>query len=96
MNIIKTLDRCLHMIPPELIENKVLYVEVDKENYEEIDTEVSAIISDPSVNILKEQKVADIGKCITLTYMGYQFIIVQDKNKSRQKSFYLAFKTTII
>jgi hypothetical protein len=96
MNILKTLDRCMHMIPLELIENRILYIEVDKENYEEIDSEISAIVNDPSVVILKDQKVADIGKCITLTYNGYNIIIVQDKNKNRMNSFYLAFKTTII
>jgi hypothetical protein len=84
------------MIPLELIENRILYIEVDKENYEEIDSEFSAIVNDPSVVILKDQKVADIGKCITLTYNGYNIIIVQDKNKNRMNSFYLAFKTTII
>jgi hypothetical protein len=96
MNILKTLDRCMHMIPLELIENRILYIEVDKENYEEIDSEILAIVNDPSVVILKDQKVADIGKCITLTYNGYNIIIVQDKNKNRMNSFYLAFKTTII
>jgi hypothetical protein len=90
MSILKTLEGCIGKVSPELIENKILYVELDKENYELFDSEIS------SEYILQEQKMPDIGKCKILTYLGYKVIIVNNKDRDKLDNFYIAFKTKIV
>lgn len=95
MTILQTVDRCLNMIPKELINDKILYVEVDGESYEGLDGEFSKLTSSPDV-LFVEQKIADIGKCKVFTFGEYKVIITSDKKKTRSSSFYVAFKTKVL
>lgn len=97
MNIIGTISSCIDRIPAEIIQDKVLYAEIDKESYDGIEEEFSKITNDINY-IFKEEKVADIGKCKVLAYKDYKVIITQNPSKTNvmQSSFYLAFKTKII
>jgi hypothetical protein len=94
MGILGTLERCIHSIPSDLIEGKVVYIELDKDNYEVLEVEISLQVN--AEFLLKETKVADIGKCIVLNYEGYKIVISVNIDKTKMGDFYFAFKTKII
>ena len=79
------------MLPHELIEDKVLYIELDRDNYKVIQEEIDA-----KYDLVAEQKVADIGKCLTMQFLEFKIIIALNKSKSKLDNFYIAFKTKII
>lgn len=95
MSILGTITTCINRIPPELIDEKILYAEVDQENYDGLDAEFALVVNDSNY-IFKEQKVSDFGKCKIFMYSGYKIIVALDKNKIKQDKFYIAFKTKII
>jgi len=96
MGILHTINDCINKIPQELIDNKVLYVEIDAESYENLDKEFSQITNDQNFSILPEQKVPDMGKCIVFNYADYKIFITKGPMKSKQNDIYVAFKTKII
>ena len=91
MGVLGTIDRCINMLPHELIEDKVLYIELDRDNYETMQEEVNA-----KYDFVAEQKVTDMGKCLTMLYREFKIVIVLNKNKSKLDNFYVAFKTKVI
>lgn len=94
MGILLTIDRCLNMIPSELIENKIVFIELDKDSYESVQKEVKEVMG--SEIVLSEEKIADIGKCKVITFTHGKAYVVENKNVSKQGDFYFAFKTKII
>ena len=91
MGVLKTLESCIGKIDPELVEGGIFYIELDKDTYDGLDSEINA-----EFIIQQEAKVPDMGKSKVLTYLGRKFIMVVNKDKGRQESFYLSFKTKII
>jgi len=90
MSILKTLENCIKLIPLELVEDRIFYIELDKKNYDSIDDEINATY------VLQEAKVPDMGKGKVLVYMGYRFVFVVNKDKTKTDDFYIAFKTKIL
>jgi len=95
MNILQTIDICLQKISPDIIDRKVLYIEVDRDSYEGLDEEYGKIAGNQDI-LFKEQKVADIGTCKVFNFRDFKVIITQDKNRSRGDNFYVAFKTKVL
>jgi len=97
MGILGTIDRCIHSVQVGLIEGGVVYIELDKENYEvflkEVDEKVN-YESEMSVDL--KRKVADMGQCTVLNYMGYKIVVSVNKDKGKMENFYFAFKTKIL
>lgn len=91
MGILITIDRAINMIPEELIENSIIFAEVDRDSYKEVDEEFSKIVND--VNFIQEQKVPDIGKGKIFQRGNLKIIITENKNIGKSNSFYIAFKT---
>lgn len=90
------------MIPLELLENRTLYVELDKNNYsklqEECEDKISFQLNEglPTQYSLTSEKVPDIGKSVVLTTMGFRIVCVLNEAKIRPDTFYIAFRTKII
>lgn len=96
MNILGTIDRCISMIPKELIEGNILYAELDKESYALIQEEVKSIEKVDGGITLSEDRFVDFGKSLVIKFMDYKVIVVLNKDKPKADNFYLAFKTKII
>ena len=96
MNILGTLDRCINMIPKELIENEVIYIELDQGSYKLILEEVDNLSKVNGSITIKEERVTDIGKAFVIGLGGYKIVVALDKNKVESSDFYFAFKTKII
>lgn len=95
MSIIGTISNCIDRIPVDLIQDKIFYAEVDKENYDGIEEEFAKITNDTNYSF-KEEKVSDIGKCKVLVYKDYKVVITQSPIKVKLDNFYVAFKTRIV
>jgi len=97
MNILGSIDRCLNIIPKIIIENSVVYVELDNDNYDIIQGELAIATKVPGGITLENEKFAeDIGKCMIVKMGDFRVIVTLNKNKSKQDNFYVAFKTRII
>jgi dihydroneopterin aldolase len=94
MGILASIDRCVNQIPKDLVENKILYLELDKKNYELVQEEIE-VVTGSDVKLI-EQKVDDIGKSIVLNYNDYKIVIIVNKDKEGLDTFYVAFKTKIL
>jgi len=84
------------MIPKELVENNILYAEVDKESYALVQEEVNNIIKVDGGITLAEDRFVDFGKSLVIKFQDYKVIVVLNKDKPKADNFYLAFKTKII
>lgn len=96
MNILATIDRCMNMIPKELIDSNIIYIELDKENYSGIKEEVENLIKIDGGITLTDERRADIGKALVVSMSGYKIVIALNENKPKGEDFYLAFKTRIL
>ena len=92
MGILKTLDMCIHKIQEDIIDSRIIFVELDRDRYKEVKEEVESMTTISS----KEEKVSDIGACIILGYEGYRFMITENKGIGKSDLFYIAFKTKIL
>jgi len=96
MSILGTISGCIDILPGELVEGKILYIELDIENYDILQEEIAAATPVDGGIVLLEQRVDDIGKGLVLNFQrGYKVVIVSNKG-SRLDNFYIAFKTKII
>ena len=96
MNILGTIDRCINMIPKELVEGEILYVELDQKSYGMILGEVENLSKVSEGITLKEERYADIGKATVIKLGDYKIVVVLNKNKQEGVDFYISFKTKII
>lgn len=104
MGILGTIVRCLGSIQTDLISDNILYIELDKTNFDklksEIDNQVSyqlSLLEDAQPEFkFEKQHVPDMGKCEVLMCMGRKFVFVVNEKLDRADTFYLAFKTKII
>ena len=96
MNILGTIVRCINMIPKELIEGEILYVELDQKSYDMILGEVENLSKVNGDITLKEERYADIGKATVIKFGDYKVVVVLNKNKAEGVDFYISFKTKII
>ena len=83
MNILGTIDRCINMIPKELVEGDILYVELDKTSYDTILNEVENLSKVNGGITLKEERYSDVSKdkAIVIGLSGYKIVVVLNKNK---------------
>ena len=95
MGVLSTIDRAISAVQDDLIDGKIVYIELDKDNYELVQKEVENYKLAENIS-LEEKKVADIGKCLVLSYMDYKVIITVNNDKRKMEDFYFAFKTKII
>lgn len=98
MNILGTIDHCINMIPKELVEGDILYVELDKTSYDMILNEVENLSKVNGGITLKEERYFDVSKdkAIVIGLNGYKIVVVLNKNKQEGVDFYISFKTKII
>lgn len=98
MNILGTIDRCINMIPQDLIEGNILYVELDKQSYDMILGEVDALSKVNNDITIKEERYADVSreKAFVIGMDGYKIVVVLNKGKEVGVDFYISFKTKII
>ena len=91
--MLSKLEKILGLLPWEVIENNVIYLELDETTYgefiKEVEDKVDAFISAP----VKEP---DMGKCVRLTFNGRNLLVVSNKEaKVKLDTFYIAFKTKV-
>lgn len=98
MNILGTIDRCINMIPKELIEGEIFYVELDQKSYNMILEEVENLSKVNEGITLKEERYADVSKekALVIKLGDYKIVVVLNKNKQEGVDFYISFKTKII
>ncbi len=90
-----SIDKCLNSLSKDVVLENTVFIELDRENYEQLSLEVNNIVSG---NItLVEEKVDDFGKCKVLSFaQGYKVLIALNKDKGKAEDFYVAFKMRII
>jgi hypothetical protein len=88
MGVLATIEKVLELIPLELIENSVLYVELDQKSYDGVDSETQYV---------QQSKVPDIGLSKVFSGPnGHKIICVLNKEAKSSESCYVAFRTKLI
>ena len=95
MGVLLSIDRCLNTLPKDLLAENIIYIELDKEKYELLQTEITTYTNVPDLKFI-EQKVEDFGKCSVFTYNGYKIIVALGKSTKQTDTFYVAFRTKVI
>jgi hypothetical protein len=97
MGVLSSIDRCLNTLPKDLLAEEVIYIELDKEKYDLLQTEITAYIGIENSLKFLEQKIEDFGTCSVLTYNGYKIIVALDSRIGKKNdTFYVAFRTQLI
>lgn len=93
MSILKTIEEVFTVLPIEkLAEGNTIFIELDSINYNLLNKEIG-----DKYTILSEQNVPDIGKGMTLNFMGHNIIVAENKKvKTQLDTFYIAFKAKIL
>ena len=93
MGILKVFEDCIGKINPELIKDRTIYIELDSQTNKEFKETELANLDCSTV----ESKIPDVGNASVVNFMGYKFIIVENKDvKTKMDDFYIAFKTKIV
>ena len=101
MGLLFSIDRCLNALPKDLLAENIVYIELDKDKYELLQTEITThydLVSVPIAPDLKfiEQKVEDFGKCSVFTYNDYKIVVALGKGTKQTDTFYVAFRTKVL
>ena len=90
MNILASIDKCLNSLQRDIVLGDTVFVELDKEGYEQLEQEVRDLLGNHVT--LVEERVADFGKCKVLQFaQGYKVIVAINKSKGMTDTFYVAF-----
>ncbi len=91
MSILATIENCIRLIPVELVNNRMFYIELPKVAYETVRQECEA-----KYELTSEANIVDLGKGYWMIYMGYKIVFVVNTKAPEAEDFYIAFKTKII
>ena len=95
MGILLSIDKCIHAIPPDIIDENTIYIEVDVESYDVLQSEITNITGAPDLKFI-EQRIEQIGTCSVFTFNGFTIVVALDRKKKTGTNFYVAFKTKIL
>jgi hypothetical protein len=97
MGILLNINRCINSIPNDIIDDKTIYIEVDKKSYDLLQEEITTVTGATDLKFV-EQLVEDMGTCSVFSFNGYTVIVALDSRikKEDPTNFYVAFKTKII
>jgi len=99
MGILSTIDKVTNAVQSDVIDGKVVYIELDQDNFNLIKKEVEDLLTpENSTEVTFEfnKKVSDMGYCGILKINGWKVIVTINKDKKDSKDFYFAFKTKVI
>jgi len=97
MEVLGAIERCMHSIPQDLYSDKILYVELSKHDFDEVEKSIEYYTTHKAeFSIEHQKKVKDFGVCSILTYMGYKVVISVNKNKTTDGDFFIAFKSKVV
>jgi hypothetical protein len=90
MNILASIDKCLNSLQRDIVLGDTVFIELDKDNYEQLEREVADLLGGHVT--LMEERVADFGRCKVLAFaQGYKVIVAINKKKGMTGTFYVAF-----
>jgi len=90
--MLKRLESLVGVISNDIIEGGVIFIELDSITFDEVKQEVENKVG----HFIETKKVKDMGKCITLSYAGKNFIITYNNEmKEKTDTMFIAFKTKI-
>jgi len=95
MGLLLSIDRCLNALPKDLLAENIVYIELDKDKYELLQTEITTYTNVPDLKFI-EQKVEDFGKCSVFTYNDYKIVVALGKGTKQTDTFYVAFRTKVL
>jgi len=95
MGLLFSIDRCLNALPKDLLAENIVYIELDKDKYELLQTEITTYTNVPDLKFI-EQKVEDFGKCSVFTYNDYKIVVALSKGTKQTDTFYVAFRTKVL
>lgn len=94
MGILSSINRCLNSIPRDIIDENTIYIEVDRDSYDLLQTEIKDVTGALDLRFI-EQKVEQFGTCSVFAFNEYKIVVALDRSKGASTNFYVAFKTKI-